>query len=147
MRVKSSGTLNAPRRDWTSETTQMTSCTTQRQPGVIPAPNRLNREFSTDIANRKWVSDFTYIDTAKGWLFLAVVLDLFSRKAVGWAMSEQMNTAPGRDRLAYGFTGTPPHRSSATPFRSRQPIHQCCLSEHFDRCKHPNEYEPGWKLL
>jgi len=66
--------------------------TTQRQPGVIPAPNHLNQEFSADSANRKWVSDFTYIDTAEGWLFLAVVLDLFSRKVVGWAMSEQMNT-------------------------------------------------------
>lgn len=67
--------------------------TTQRQPGIIPAPNHLNQEFSADYANRKWVSDFTYIDTAEGWLFLAVVLDLFSRKVVGWAMSEQMNTA------------------------------------------------------
>jgi transposase InsO family protein len=67
--------------------------TTQRQPGVIPAPNHLNQEFSADTENRKWVSDFTYIDTAEGWLFLAVVLDLFSRKVVGWAMAEQMNTA------------------------------------------------------
>jgi putative transposase len=67
--------------------------TTQRQPGVIPAPNRMNQNFSASAANQKWVSDFTYIDTAEGWLFLATVLDLFSRKVVGWAMSEQMNTA------------------------------------------------------
>jgi transposase InsO family protein len=67
--------------------------TTQRQPGVIPAPNRLNQDFSASAANQKWVSDFTYIDTAEGWLFLATVLDLFSRKVVGWAMSDQMNTA------------------------------------------------------
>ena len=67
--------------------------TTQRQPGVIPAPNRLNQDFSASAANQKWVSDFTYIDTAEGWLFLATVLDLFSRKVVGWAMSETMNTA------------------------------------------------------
>ena len=66
--------------------------TTQRQPGVIPAPNRLNQDFSASAANQKWVSDFTYIDTAEGWLFLATVLDLFSRKVVGWAMSEQMDT-------------------------------------------------------
>jgi len=66
--------------------------TTQRQPGVIPAPNRLNQDFSASAANQKWVSDFTYIDTAEGWLFLAIVLDLFSRKVVGWAMSEQMDT-------------------------------------------------------
>jgi transposase InsO family protein len=66
--------------------------TTQRQPGVIPAPNRLNQEFSAITANTKWVSDFTYIDTAQGWLYLAIILDLFSRKVVGWAMSEHMTT-------------------------------------------------------
>jgi transposase InsO family protein len=67
--------------------------TTQRQPGVIPAPNRLDQDFSAPTANTKWVSDFTYIDTAQGWLYLAIILDLFSRKVVGWAMSAQMNTA------------------------------------------------------
>jgi putative transposase len=67
--------------------------TTQREPGVIPAPNRLNQDFSAAMANTKWVSDFTYIDTAEGWLYLAIILDLFSRKVVGWAMSEHMNAA------------------------------------------------------
>ena len=67
--------------------------TTQRQPGVIPAPNNLNQDFSAALPNTKWVSDFTYIDTAEGWLYLAVVLDLFSRKVVGWAMAEHMDTA------------------------------------------------------
>jgi putative transposase len=66
--------------------------TTQRQPGVIPAPNRLNQDFSAPTPNQKWVSDFTYIETEEGWLFLAVVLDLFSRKVIGWAMSETMDT-------------------------------------------------------
>jgi putative transposase len=66
--------------------------TTQRQPGVIPVPNRLNQDFSATTINTKWVSDFTYIDTAEGWLYLAIILDLFSRKVVGWAMSAQMNT-------------------------------------------------------
>ena len=66
--------------------------TTQRQPGVIPAPNRLNQDFSATQANTKWVSDFTYIDTAEGWLYLAIILDLFSRKVVGWAMSKHMDT-------------------------------------------------------
>jgi transposase InsO family protein len=67
--------------------------TTQRQPGVIPAANRLNQDFFATAANTKWVSDFTYIDTAEGWLYLAIILDLFSRKVVGWAMAEHMNTA------------------------------------------------------
>jgi len=67
--------------------------TTQRQAGVVPAPNRLSQNFSAAGPNTKWVSDVTYIDTAEGWLYLAVVLDLFSRKVVGWAMAEQMDTA------------------------------------------------------
>jgi transposase InsO family protein len=67
--------------------------TTQRQPGVVPAPNRLNQDFSAPAPNRKWVSDFTYIETGEGWLYLAVVLDLFSRRVIGWAMSETMDTA------------------------------------------------------
>jgi len=67
--------------------------TTQRDPGVMPAPNRLNQDFSAPAPNCKWVSDFTYIETGEGWLYLAVVLDLFSRKVIGWAMSETMDTA------------------------------------------------------
>jgi putative transposase len=67
--------------------------TTQRQSGAIPAPNRLNQEFFAIAPNQKWVSDFTYIETAEGWLYLAVVLDLFSRKVIGWAMSPTMDAA------------------------------------------------------
>ncbi|HMB22538.1 MAG TPA: IS3 family transposase [Anaerolineales bacterium] len=67
--------------------------TTQRQPGAIPAPNRLNQDFSATAANTKWVGDITYVDTAQGWLYLAIILDLFSRKVVGWAMSEHIDTA------------------------------------------------------
>ena len=64
--------------------------TTQRNPHATPAPNLLNQDFSSAAPNRKWVSDITYIDTAEGWLYLAVVLDLFSRRVVGWAMDEHM---------------------------------------------------------
>ena len=67
--------------------------TTHRQPGAIPAPNWLNQDFSATAPNQKWVSDFTYIETGEGWLFLAVVLDLFSRKVIGWSMSQKMDTA------------------------------------------------------
>ena len=67
--------------------------TTRRQDGVVPAPNRLDQDFSAPAPNRKWVSDFTYVETGEGWLYLAVVLDLFSRRVIGWAMSETMDTA------------------------------------------------------
>lgn len=61
--------------------------TTQREPGAQVAPNLLQRDFSADQPNTKWVADTTYIWTAEGWLFLAVVLDLFSRMVVGWSMA------------------------------------------------------------
>jgi putative transposase len=51
------------------------------------APNVLDREFNVDQANQAWVGDVTYIPTAQGWLYLAVLLDLFSRRIVGWATS------------------------------------------------------------
>jgi putative transposase len=73
--------------------------TTQRQPGVIPAPNLLNRDFSADQPNQKWVTDITYIDTAEGWLYLASVIDLFSRKVVGWAMSDRIDSVLATDAL------------------------------------------------
>jgi putative transposase len=67
--------------------------TTHRQAGVVPAPNLLNRDFSASAPNQKWVCDFTAIATEQGWLYLAVVLDLFSRKVIGWAMNARMDTA------------------------------------------------------
>lgn len=67
--------------------------TTQKDPNAIPAPNLLNQDFSSPAPDRKWVSDITYIDTAEGWLYLAAVLDLFSRRVVGWAMDEHMQAS------------------------------------------------------
>ena len=54
------------------------------------AANMLERQFEADAPNRKWVADFTYIWTAEGWLFVAAVLDLYSRRIVGWSMSASM---------------------------------------------------------
>jgi transposase InsO family protein len=64
--------------------------TTQSQHNLPVAANVLNQEFTATMPNRKWVTDITYIPTREGWLYLAVVLDLFSRKVVGWAMDTQM---------------------------------------------------------
>lgn len=66
--------------------------TTQSEHGLPVAPNVLKQDFSAQRPNEKWVSDLTYIPTREGWLYLAVVLDLFSRKIVGWAMDEQMTS-------------------------------------------------------
>lgn len=57
------------------------------------AENILNRDFSANRPNEKWVADITYIATAEGWLYLAAVMDLFSRRIVGWATSENIDAA------------------------------------------------------
>ncbi len=54
------------------------------------APNRLQRDFAAPEANRKWTADITYIATDEGWLYLAVVLDLFSRRVIGWSMQPRL---------------------------------------------------------
>lgn len=56
------------------------------------APNVLNRQFEADAPNQKWVTDITYVPTDEGWLYLAVVLDLFSRRVVGWSMANTLCT-------------------------------------------------------
>jgi transposase InsO family protein len=66
--------------------------TTQSNPDAHVAANRLQRDFSADQPNTKWVADTTYIWTTEGWLYLAVVLDLFSRMVVGWSMAATQDT-------------------------------------------------------
>lgn len=61
------------------------------QPAVV-APNHLKRQFTPDSPNRSWVTDITYIRTHEGWLYLAVVLDLFSRQVIGWSMASRIDT-------------------------------------------------------
>ena len=65
----------------------------------IIAPNVLDRAFNADEPNQKWVADFTYIWTAEGWLYVAIVLDLYSRRIVGWSMKDDMTTQLVTDAL------------------------------------------------
>ena len=63
------------------------------------ADNVLDRQFQADAPNQKWVADFTYIWTAEGWLYAAVVLDLYSRRVVGWSMHSSMTSQLVADAL------------------------------------------------
>jgi putative transposase len=64
--------------------------TTVRDSDARPAPDLVNREFTADAPDQLWVADITYVPTWAGFLFLAVVLDVFSRRVVGWAMATHM---------------------------------------------------------
>ncbi|MCI4677432.1 IS3 family transposase [Rhodoblastus acidophilus] len=63
------------------------------------APNVLDRQFVAERPNRKWIADFTYIWTAEGWLYVAAVIDLFSRRVVGWSMKAEMTAQLVADAL------------------------------------------------
>ena len=63
------------------------------------APNVLDRQFHAASPNRKWIADFTYIWTAEGWLYVAAVIDLFSRRVVGWSMNASMTAQLVADAL------------------------------------------------
>ncbi len=65
-----------------------------------PAPNHLNRQFAVSVPNRVWAGDITLIPTRKGWLYLAILLDLYSRRVVGWAMSQRPDGQLVLDALA-----------------------------------------------
>jgi len=92
--------------------------TTDSRHGLPIAPNLIERHFAAASANRIWLADITYIPTAEGWLYLAAVMDLFSRKIVGWAMRDHM-----RVELA----------SSALTMAIRQQRPQPGLIHHSDR--------------
>ena len=69
----------------------------QRSP--IVAPNVLDRQFAAERPNPKWIADFTYVWTAEGWLYVAAVIDLFSRRVVGWSMKAEMTAQLVTDAL------------------------------------------------
>ena len=79
--------------DLAAKTRRKFKATTNSKHNLPVAENLLDRMFIQDAPNRVWVSDITYIRTREGWLYLATVMDLFSRKIVGWAMGPRMTKA------------------------------------------------------
>lgn len=83
--------------------------TTQGTEAAAAVPDRLERDFTAAAPNQKWVSDITYIRVGAGWMYLATVLDLFSRRVIGWAMAEHMRAelVLGALEMAYAQRGAP----------------------------------------
>jgi len=73
--------------------------TTDSRKSRYPAQNLLKQNFTARSENEKWVADVTYIPTREGWIFLAVVLDLFSRRVIGWSMAERLTSALAQQAL------------------------------------------------
>jgi len=81
---------------------------------ALPCPlDRVNRRFKADRPNQLWVSDFTYVSTWQGWLYVAFVIDVFSRRIVGWRVSSSMRTDFVLDALEQALYARQPERSDA----------------------------------
>ncbi len=78
---------------------------------TLPAPNQLKQQFTVTQPNKRWVSDITFIPTREGWLYLAVMIDLYSRAVIGWAMHHRMQTTLVMDALEMALQ----HRNSRSP--------------------------------
>ncbi len=85
--------------------------TTDSQHQWAPAPDRLRRRFHVRRPNRCWVADLTYLETAEGWMYLAVVLDLYSRRVIGWAVRPTLHTDLTTAALQMALARRRPRRS------------------------------------
>jgi putative transposase len=103
----------------------------ERQAASV-APNVLDRGFQASAPNRKWIADFTYLWTAEGWLYVAAVVDLFSRRVVGWSMSAAMTAQLVTDALVMAIWRQPVHQRAVPEAdgRSRRRL----LDEPFGQC-------------
>jgi putative transposase len=85
--------------DLRAKTSRKFRATTNSKHNFPVSPNLLNRRFTMDGPNKAWVTDITYIPTEEGWLYLASVMDLYSRMVVGWSMGERMTRELAMDAL------------------------------------------------
>jgi transposase InsO family protein len=108
--------------------------TTDSAHNLPVAPNLLNRQFEADAPNQKWVTDITYIPTAQGWLYLAAVVDLFSRRVVGWSMDSTMHASLVKNALRMAIASRRPeagllhHSDRGSQYAGF--VYQSLLSDH-----------------
>lgn len=90
------------------------------------SPNLLQRDFTASEINEVWVSDITYIDTEEGWLYLCIILDLYSRKIVGWSMTDHMRSSLATSALEMAYKTRDPepglvfHSDRGSQYASRE---------------------------
>jgi transposase InsO family protein len=92
--------------------------TTDSRHDLPIAPNRLDRQFRVELPNQVWVGDITYIATEEGWLYLAVVVDLFSRSIVGWSLRSEMRSEIVTRALEMAWYRRAPERGQELMFHS-----------------------------
>ena len=88
------------RQDLTAKAARKFKCTTDSKHNMPIAPNLLAQNFNAVAPNQKWAGDITYVSTSEGWLYLAVIIDLYSRQVVGWSMDTRMTATLVCDALS-----------------------------------------------
>ena len=117
-----------------AKTVKKWRATTQSNPRLPVAENTLNRQFTVEHPNRVWAGDITYVWTTEGWLYLAVILDLYSRLVVGWAMGHHLTVALAERALTMVLThrkltaGLLAHSDRGSQYAARR--YQRLLGEH-----------------
>ncbi len=91
-----------------AKTVKKWRATTQSNHRVPVAENTLNRQFTVEQPNRVWAGDLTYVWTTEGWLYLAVVLDLYSRLVIGWAMGSRLTGERAEQALTMALANRQP---------------------------------------
>ena len=113
---------------------QVVKATTNSNHNELISPNLLNRNFKIDTPNKVWVGDITYIWTDMGWLYLATVIDLFSRKVDGWSMADHMRTSLVNDAMQMAIWQRKPpegliwHTDRGSQYASKE--HRALLKMH-----------------
>ncbi len=133
--------------DMKASTKQKFRHTTDSNHAHPVAENLLDQAFEQEKPDQVWVSDITYIPTREGWLYLVCVLDLYSRKVVGWSMSNRMTKDLVLSALEMAAFGALSRGRTDAPFRSRQPVCQSCLSRLTKKGEHHVQHEPQGELL
>lgn len=104
-----------------------------------PCPlDRVNRQFKADRPNQLWVSDFTYVSTWQGWLYVAFVIDVFARRIVGWRVSSSMQTDFVLDTLEQALYARQPERDNTLAHHSDRGSHYVSI-QYSERLDHQRE--------
>ena len=133
--------------DIRAKTARKFRCTTDSNHRLPVADNVLDRQFDPEAPNEKWVADITYIPTREGFLYLAVVEDLYSRRVVGWSMAGHMESRLVVDALEMAVRKSPARRGAAGALGPGQPVRQRALPAPPGEARDRVQHEPSGQLL
>lgn len=121
--------------------------TTDSKHSLPVAPNLLEQQFTVEARNEVWVSDITYIWTRQGWMYLAVIIDLFSRRVVGWSLGDRMAADLVCGALDRAVAQRQPGPGLIFHSEPRQPVREPTVSPPLVTLPHGAEHESQGQLL